>query len=34
VQAYRTDRFAGWITDVGKLELSDFTSLVKIAPVE
>ena len=23
VQAYRTDRFQGWTTDAGKLELSD-----------
>ena len=34
VQAYRTDRFKGWITDAGKLELSDLTSLVAIEPVQ
>jgi peptide/nickel transport system substrate-binding protein len=34
VQAYRTDRFDGWITDAGKLELSDLTSLIVIEPVE
>ena len=34
VQAYRTDRFTGWITDQAKLELSDVSSLVVIEPVE
>jgi peptide/nickel transport system substrate-binding protein len=34
VQAYRTDRFEGWITDAGKLELSDLTSLTVIEPVQ
>jgi len=34
VQAYRTDRFSGWITDQPKLELSDVTSLVVIEPVK
>lgn len=34
VQAYRTDRFTGWITDQAKVELSDVTSLVLIEPVE
>jgi peptide/nickel transport system substrate-binding protein len=33
VQAYRTDRFAGWITDAGKLDLSDISSLIAIEPV-
>lgn len=33
VQAYRTDRFTGWITDQPKVELSDVTSLVVIEPV-
>jgi peptide/nickel transport system substrate-binding protein len=33
VQAYRTDRFQGWITDAGKVELSDVTSLVVVEPV-
>lgn len=34
VQAFRTDRFSGWITDQPKLELADVTSLVVIKPVE
>ncbi|HCR72191.1 MAG TPA: hypothetical protein DIW23_12155 [Anaerolineae bacterium] len=34
VQAYRTDRFKGWVTDSGKVELSDVSSLVNIEPVE
>lgn len=34
VQAYRTDRFQGWITDQGKIELSDRSSLLVIEPVE
>lgn len=34
VQAYRTDRFTGWITDQPKVELSDVTSLVIIEPVK
>jgi peptide/nickel transport system substrate-binding protein len=34
VQAYRTDRFTGWLTDGAKLELSDVTSLVVIEPVQ
>jgi peptide/nickel transport system substrate-binding protein len=34
IQAYRTDRFTGWITDMPKLELSDPTSLVIIEPVK
>jgi peptide/nickel transport system substrate-binding protein len=33
-QAYRTDRFTGWITDQPKVELSDVTSLVLIEPVK
>lgn len=33
-QAYRTDRFTGWITDMPKLELSDPSSLVIIEPVK
>jgi peptide/nickel transport system substrate-binding protein len=33
-QAYRTDRFQGWITDQPKVELADVTSLVVIEPVE
>ena len=33
-QAFRTDRFTGWITDQPKVELSDTTSLVVIEPVK
>ncbi|MCA2002690.1 MAG: ABC transporter substrate-binding protein [Chloroflexi bacterium] len=33
-QAYRTDRFTGWITDQPKVELSDVTSLTVIEPVK
>lgn len=33
VQAFRTDRFTGWITNQAKVELSDVTSLVVIEPV-
>lgn len=34
VQAYRTDRFTGWVTDQAKVELSDVTSLIVIEPVK
>ena len=34
VQAYRTDRFAGWITDKPKIALEDVTSLVVIQEVK
>jgi len=34
VQAYRVDRFTGWITDQAKVELSDISSLTAIEPVE
>ena len=34
VQAYRTDRFTGWLTNQAKVELSDVTSLVVIEPVK
>jgi peptide/nickel transport system substrate-binding protein len=34
IQAYRTDRFTGWITDQPKVELADTTSLVVIEPVQ
>ncbi|MBM4422513.1 MAG: ABC transporter substrate-binding protein [Chloroflexi bacterium] len=34
VQAFRTDRFGGWITDAGKLALEDVSSLVVIEPVK
>jgi peptide/nickel transport system substrate-binding protein len=33
VQAYRTDRFTGWIADQPKVALEDVTSLVQIEPV-
>ncbi|MBN2147456.1 MAG: ABC transporter substrate-binding protein [Anaerolineales bacterium] len=34
VQAYRTDRFSGWITDTPKLALDDITSLIAVEPVK
>ncbi|NTW09191.1 MAG: ABC transporter substrate-binding protein [Anaerolineaceae bacterium] len=34
VQAFRSDRFTGWITDQAKIELSDPSSLVFIEPVK
>ena len=34
VQAYRTDRFNGWITDANKLALEDVSSLVVIEPAQ
>ena len=33
IQAYRVDRFTGWITDTTKIELSDVSSLVAVEPV-
>ena len=33
VQAYRTDRFTGWLTDVGKVALEDPSSLLVVEPV-
>ncbi len=33
-QAFRTDRFTGWITDQAKVELADVTSLTVIEPVK
>ena len=33
-QAYRTDRFTGWITDQPKVALEDPTSLLVIEPVQ
>lgn len=33
LQAFRTDRFTGWITDQPKVELSDPASLIVIEPV-
>ncbi len=34
VQAYRTDRFKGWIVDKAKIALEDTTSLVVVEPVK
>jgi peptide/nickel transport system substrate-binding protein len=34
IQAYRTDRFTGWITDQPKVEFADPTSLTVIEPVK
>ncbi|MCK6539776.1 MAG: ABC transporter substrate-binding protein [Anaerolineales bacterium] len=34
IQAFRVDRFKGWILDQDKVELSDVSSLVVIEPVE
>ncbi|MCZ2127208.1 MAG: ABC transporter substrate-binding protein [Anaerolineales bacterium] len=34
VQAYRTDRFTGWLADEPKVELSDASSLTVIEPVK
>jgi peptide/nickel transport system substrate-binding protein len=34
VQAYRTDRFKGWIVDKPKIALEDTTSLVVVEPVK
>ena len=33
IQAYRVDKFTGWITDQPKVELSDVSSLVVVEPV-
>ncbi|MBX3002067.1 MAG: ABC transporter substrate-binding protein [Caldilineaceae bacterium] len=33
-QAYRTDRFRGWIVDEGKIALEDLSSLLVVEPVE
>jgi peptide/nickel transport system substrate-binding protein len=33
-EAYRTDRFTGWITDQPKVALEDPTSLVVVEPVQ
>jgi peptide/nickel transport system substrate-binding protein len=34
IQAYRVDRFSGWLTEFPKVELSDTSSLVKIEEVK
>lgn len=34
VQAFRTDRFTGWVTDAGKVELTDPSSLLVVEPVK
>ena len=33
-QAFRTDRFKGWITDAPTLELKDASSMTAIEPVK
>jgi peptide/nickel transport system substrate-binding protein len=34
IEAYRVDRFKGWITDKAKVELADVSSLLVIEPVQ
>lgn len=34
VQAYRTDRFTGWLTDANRIALEDISSLLAIEPVK
>jgi peptide/nickel transport system substrate-binding protein len=34
IQAYRVDKFVGWVTDKAKVELSDVSSLIVIEPVK
>ncbi|MEW6083880.1 MAG: ABC transporter substrate-binding protein [Chloroflexota bacterium] len=34
IQAYRVDKFTGWITDTPKVELSDVSSLVLVEPAQ
>ena len=34
IQAYRVDKFTGWITDKARVEISDVSSLVVIEPVK
>lgn len=34
VQAYRKDRFQGWLTDVPKVALEDFSQLMIVEPVQ
>jgi hypothetical protein len=34
VQAYRTDRFTGWIIDMPKIALDDVSSLMVVSPVK
>ena len=33
-QAYRTDRFTGWLDDQPRLALEDLSSLARITPVQ
>jgi hypothetical protein len=33
-QAYRTDRFTGWITNMPKVALEDVSSLMVVSPVK
>lgn len=34
VQAYRTDRFTGWITEASHLALEDFSNVISLEPVK
>jgi peptide/nickel transport system substrate-binding protein len=34
IQAYRVDKFTGWVTDKAKVELADLSSLLVIEPVQ
>ena len=34
IQAFRTDKFKGWITYMPKIELPDVSSLVVVEPVQ
>lgn len=34
VQAYRTDRFTGWLDSGGKVALDDITSLILVTPIQ
>jgi peptide/nickel transport system substrate-binding protein len=34
VQAYRSDRFTGWITDTPHLALEDFSTIIQIEPIK
>jgi hypothetical protein len=34
VQAYRTDRFTGWLSDAPRVELENPTSLTVVRPVQ
>jgi peptide/nickel transport system substrate-binding protein len=34
IQAYRVDKFTGWITNMAKIDLSDVSSLIVVEPVQ